>query len=485
MADSFAGNIKVAKALLRRCLGAFLQGSPPEPCEEVQALLMSLRIKPGHLLKLYGRFIAIRQTEVEELVTRAWECDIESVVKMVPERRKWVARLMRSLLRLGEVEESVSWDQFLWIFLKFCSLNRVELCQALFLICLKEGRGNTLHYASAGDLQEFFKMYKECPVPAFNTEAIDFDKLPLTRYYASDFAELMQRFSVLLNPILHLQQVLQSQLPSSDFWDNSDPSSSFCRKITFEFFTMNPTRVYLRGEPPFRETCDMLAPDALGCEAVNQDQWILRTKDARMGRGLRQVSVWGEQPPPELISLLEQVKAARKAAEEAGKPVPPLPGAELKTATPGAGAALAITTGAPGAPGAPGASNLPGAVTPAPGGTAMPKAGSRAPGSATEAWAGNVLGMQALEAGKFTPVGKVKIFPNELSIEAVTIDEEGEAPAECLPPPWMRNCTVAPAPVRRGADPPLQTIGHAQQALENSPFNGTSSSLRNTRSRQS
>merc|ERR1719221_1042997 len=438
----------------------------------------------------------LRQTEVEELVTRAEEVDIETVVKMVPERRKWVARIMRRLLLLGEVEDVVSWDQFLWIFMKFCSLNRVELSQALFVIVLKESNSSALHYTTARDLQDFFRLYRECPVKAFNTGMVDFDKLPLTRYYASDFAELVQRFSVLLNPILHLQQVLQSQLPSSDFWDNSDPSSSFCRKITFEFFTMNPTRVYLRGEPPFRETCDMLGPDALGCVPVNQDQWILRTKDARMGRGLRQVSVWGEQPPPELIDLLDQVKAARTAAEEAGKlpPTPyqvlglppPLPGKAGEPA-PGAGTAAAAPGTVPaGAPGAAQGSVPGGVVQPgtaankaADGTLALPgQAAATGPGpgpsSKPQAWTGTA----GATGAKFTPVVNARLHPDLLSIEAATLDEQGEAPSDCLPPPWMKSCTVAPAPVRRGSDPPIQVIGRRHHASDDGDLHGTRSSSR-------
>ena len=33
---------------------------------------------------------------------------------------------------------------------------------------------------------------------------------------------------------------------------------------------METGRIFLRGEPPFRETCDMLCPDALGAVPVNQ-----------------------------------------------------------------------------------------------------------------------------------------------------------------------------------------------------------------------
>ena len=38
-------------------------------------------------------------------------------------------------------------------------------------------------------------------------------------------------------------------------------------KITYDFFLMEKTRCFVWGEPPFRESCEMLAPEALGFES--------------------------------------------------------------------------------------------------------------------------------------------------------------------------------------------------------------------------
>lgn len=295
--------IRATAVCLRRCAGIFTKGSPPEPCPEVQELLKSLHIKPKQLLGLYDTFHDLWQEEQAGIASRTTEVSTEVLYSLIGERRQWVSSLLTRLLLLGECDEKVDWDRFLWIFLRFCSLNRVELGQALFVMIAKEVESLNLHYLTREELQAFFNNYRNCPVKSFNTESMDFDKLPLSRYYPSDFCEVVMRFPRLLNPLLHLQLSLQAYLPSAAFWDNFD-QSSFCRKITFEFFIINKHRVYIRGEPPFRETCDMLAPDALGPDPINKDQWYLRTSSAKGGGGLRQVSVWGEQLPPEILDLL-------------------------------------------------------------------------------------------------------------------------------------------------------------------------------------
>merc|ERR1711937_627604 len=73
-----------------------------------------------------------------------------------------------------------------------------------------------------------------------------------------------QRFGVLLNPAVHLQKECRRGIPSTSFWDKYDHETSYNRKLTIEFFMMKKTHVFLRGEPPLRETCDLLLPTALG-----------------------------------------------------------------------------------------------------------------------------------------------------------------------------------------------------------------------------
>merc|ERR1719197_1640502 len=223
---------------------------------------------------MYQVFHELRQSERKEVVKTAVAVKFSSVKNIIPVRKRWCQQLLKSLLELGgcEEEEEVDWDGFLYILLQFCSLSKVELCQTLFLMILKCIDSKKHHYITMEQLVDFYSFYAKCPVTSFNTRAIDFTRLPLRRYYVQDFTELVQRFTVLLNPCIHLQRSLQESLPSVEFWDNHHRSEVIIRKITYDFFQMEKTRCFLWGEPPFRESCDMLAPEALGFMVDNKDQ---------------------------------------------------------------------------------------------------------------------------------------------------------------------------------------------------------------------
>mmetsp|Transcript_17588 Transcript_17588/g.31755 ORF Transcript_17588/g.31755 Transcript_17588/m.31755 type:complete len:447 (-) Transcript_17588:43-1383(-) len=300
-----------------RCAGRVIQGSPPEPCVAVQKLLNSLGVMPGDLLDVWNLFFRLAHETAGRLMVRPTDIKADQLLSLVTVRRKWVERLLWRLLEMGAVDEWLTWDEFLYIFLRFCSLSHHELCQALFQFIVIEIDSPRLHYLTWEQLSEYYDFYSRCGVKSFNTKDVEFHRLPMSRYYMSDFVELLQRFQVLFNPILHLQKALQQHIPSLNFWDRYDRAEAFTRKVTEEFFLMEKMHVDLFGEPPFRETCDMLAPDALGCQAVNVDQWNLRCP------GLSQYSVWGEQPTPEELEEREQAKAAAAAAEAAleGQPL--------------------------------------------------------------------------------------------------------------------------------------------------------------------
>mmetsp|Transcript_34684 Transcript_34684/g.80963 ORF Transcript_34684/g.80963 Transcript_34684/m.80963 type:complete len:459 (+) Transcript_34684:76-1452(+) len=305
------------RSVLWRCMGRIIQGSPPEPCESVQKLLTSLGVMPRDLLDVWHLFYRLAHETSTRLVVRPSEIHCDQLLTLVTVRRKWVERLLWQLLQMGGVDDWLSWDEFLYIFLRFCSLSHHELCQALFQFIVREIDSPRLHYLTWQQLAEYYTFYNRCGVKSFNTKSIEFHRLPLSRYYMSDFVELLQRFQVLFNPILHLQKALQQHIPSLNFWDHCDRAEAFTRKVTEEFFLMEKMHVDLFGEPPFRETCDMLAPDALGCQAVNVDQWNLRCP------GLSQASVWGEQPSPEELEEIEREKAqaAIETELEAGAPL--------------------------------------------------------------------------------------------------------------------------------------------------------------------
>jgi len=241
---------------------------------------------------------------------------------------------------------------------------------------------------------------------------------------------------VLLNPIVHLQRSLQESLPSVVFWDNSQRSETTVRKIAYEFFQMEKTRCFMWGEPPFRESCDMLAPEALGFLTCNKDQWDLRTFDLheRVGalsdagsmsrdgklmappgyqyRSLRQFSVWGEQPNPEETErmMLEEntnvyiadtghIHHRADKDFEAGKVTKD--GEEKKKTKKKKDAALARL---------------------------------------------------ALEQVELHPLAD----PGASCLRAACLDESFNPPPKDMPPTWMKMAAIAPAPRVIGADPPLK-----------------------------
>eukprot|EP00435_Cladocopium_sp_Y103_P048988 s899_g14.t1 len=427
----------------KRCVGIFAKSSPPEPNPEVALYLESINIQQRHLLTIYNVFHALKGLEEDDsFYTTVYAVNAEVLPVLIEDRRKWVLKLLKCILKLGDCESEATWDKFLWVMLRFCSLNKVELAQALFLCILRIRDSTTYHYIRYYELGEFFAIYRNCPVRSFDTADINFDLLPTRRYYASDFAELLMRYPVLLHPMLHLQQCLQLKLPGLDFWDNSTESVSFCRKITFDFFLMETGRIFLRGEPPFRETCDMLCPDALGAVPINQDQWILRTCFAKNGQGIAQIFVWGEQPLPEVIELKqmakeeeeerERIRLEKLKQEEEENFDRDIPKQEVKKSKDEA-----------------------------------PRTSSKEDVKVedmTEEDARKHHQLQAMEkakreadAKKDRSMTQTDLDMSALTRTAATMDEEFSAPVDLLPPAWMKHCTIAPAQ-QKGSDPPLPMV---------------------------
>jgi len=433
------------KALCIAAYKVFVKGSPPEPCEEVVALFEQLCIPKRQQLMMYQVFHELKQNEDdEEIIRTAIAVKRESCFELILERRRWCEDLLRSLLQIGgcdeeDDEEEVSWDSFLYILLQFCSLSKVELCQALFLMILKKLESDKHHYITIDQLIDFYSFYAKCPVTSFNTRAIDFTRLPYRRYYVEDFTELVQRFTVLLNPTLHLQRSLQEFLPSVDFWDNHHRTEVVIRKITYDFFLMEKTRCFLWGEPPFRESCEMLAPEALGWEAYNKDQWDLRTFDLheRVGaisdagsfskcgkfvapsgfqyRSLRQFSIWGEQPSPEdteAMMLASQddvyLSAAGYITKKVDKQEAEMEEKELTEA--------------------------------------QKKEKKEKEKRKKESAA------LAMMPDDFDPVAD----PTTACLRGACIDETFNPPPQDMPPSWMKGAAIAPAPRILGPDPPLR-----------------------------
>jgi hypothetical protein len=300
---------------IKRCIGTCVKSSAPTPAEEVQNLLSRMEVSVAQFKMIYDTFYCLARSETDDpIIGTAYEVMCMTCENLVTKRRKWVKRILRGILTLGGCEDTIDWDTFVYVLMNFCSLNNCELCQCLFLVIGLEVGAPRKHYLTREELIQFYEPFTRCKIKSFKTARIDFRKLPLSRYYVSDFTELVTRFTQLQNPILLLQEELQAQLPCMDFWELYEPEDNHARKITPEFFLREKTHIHLRGNPPFRETCDMLLPDALGNpRPINQDQWTLRAP------GLRQNSVWGEQQVPEVLEQLDaqdEAEARRREQEE-------------------------------------------------------------------------------------------------------------------------------------------------------------------------
>jgi hypothetical protein len=267
----------VASALLARDL--FMKAAPPKPSMQVDELMKAQGFVPKHLAMIYNTFYSVGNAGEGEKLNEMDHVPVKYLHVMIGERKEWVHPLLECLAQLGgclpedpddpDEEVMVSWDNFLYMFLRFNSLTREELSQFMFMSIVKilrqeDENFSTFHYLTDVQLDTFYERYRKCTIPAFSPRHVWFRELELRRYYASDFVEVSQRFAVLLNPAIHLQREMRKGIPSTHFWDKFDQETSYNRKLTIEFFMMKKTHVFLRGEPPLRETCDLLLPTALG-----------------------------------------------------------------------------------------------------------------------------------------------------------------------------------------------------------------------------
>jgi len=289
---------------LRNLFRFVMRGAPLKPSTEVQEVLMHLQIMPKHLARLYAVFSNLKQEEKDHrTITTASEVATSSLKTLVAHRRKYVETCLERLVEFGGCFDVVNWDEFLYIFLKFNSLSKVELCQTMFYIIVKDVKSWTIHYLTCTQLSEYYSVYDDCPVASFSTNEINFAALPLQRYYIADFVELCHRYSQLINPLIHLQRSLQSVLPGLSFWNDYDRVESVNRRINLEFFRVKRANIFLRGDPPFKEVSDLLIPDTFGGQRANLNQW-----DRRMGHYNYKQGVWPD------FSL---EKAKRQAEERA------------------------------------------------------------------------------------------------------------------------------------------------------------------------
>ena len=243
---------------------------PPKPSKEVERLIVQLGLSLREISSIYSFFLSLRRVKSETKLIVSDEISVDSMFTIITSRREYVESLLKSLIELGGCYETIPWDSFLYINLRYCGLSRIELGQTMFYIIVKQIKSWTVHYLSSSQLEEFYFRFKDCDVDSFSSRDISFGRLPLTRYYIADFVELCLRFPVLLNPLVHLQKCLQRKLPSLNFWDNYDRADIPMQKVTLDFFHSKKTHIFFQGLSNFTQTADNTIQQVLGVQNHKQ-----------------------------------------------------------------------------------------------------------------------------------------------------------------------------------------------------------------------
>eukprot|EP00435_Cladocopium_sp_Y103_P032292 s1431_g8.t1 len=185
-----------------------------------------MKITPRLVMQFHKTFKRLKQYDSITLRVGPHEVSSLSMTRLVKNHRKWVAKIMILLLDLAGFKETVTWDGFLYVTMQFCALSKLELCQVMFYVVCKEMKSWTVHYLTSSQLEEFYDDYYSCPVAAFNTQTIDFAKVPLAKYRMQepgtaglDASGDSGRYELFfLMNMLSLQQ----SLPSLRFWSDYD-----------------------------------------------------------------------------------------------------------------------------------------------------------------------------------------------------------------------------------------------------------------------
>ena len=271
MAETVGGKVEEAKfPIWRRFLEYLPNAAPREPTDEVKALISATKLAQNDVSSIFQVYQRLRwrdgtlRTKTKQITLRT-----SAVIELVADNRLYISTLLRNIMQLGGCYEYIDWNHFLFIFVRFCSMTKVELCQLMFLIIVRESRGLDVHYLSATQLDMFYEIYRTghgdipsdaLPLPvSMQCNRIHFSNFPLPRYYVTDFVEICFLYNPLINPLIYLQRQIQRVLPTLRFWDAYENLSLVgSRKISLDFFLMHANRVTIGGEEPFKETCDLL-----------------------------------------------------------------------------------------------------------------------------------------------------------------------------------------------------------------------------------
>jgi hypothetical protein len=222
--------------VFQRCLEALLRLKAPEPAHEVVKLIRSLTMTPRQVEELYRTFRRLKQYDPITFQCGENEASTPSMTRLIQIQREWTSDILKYLLELAGFNHTINWDGFLYVFLQYCTLSKVECCQVLFYVIAKCTKSWTVNVLTSTQLDEFYEEYQDCPVKSFNTASVDFAKLPKAKYTMTDFIELVHHFPQLQAPAMHLQRQLQQVLPSLRFWNDYDRVKGKNRRITIDFF---------------------------------------------------------------------------------------------------------------------------------------------------------------------------------------------------------------------------------------------------------
>jgi hypothetical protein len=235
------------------------QGAPTEPTDQVKELIANVGLSQGEISRIYQVFLRLRVRDGNKRLANQPILTSTATVHILGTSKEQVEILLKNVLQLGGCYEHIDWDHFLFVFIKLCSLSKVEICQLLFLIIVRELRGLEVHYLTSTQLDRFYERYRTEGTPAsMNCSKIHFSNFPLARYYTTDFIEVCFLYSPLLNPILILQRQFQKVIPSVRFWDSYDYLSGTNRKIGLDFFLIKRITVKMTERMSVQETCDLL-----------------------------------------------------------------------------------------------------------------------------------------------------------------------------------------------------------------------------------
>jgi hypothetical protein len=231
---------------VRRTLFTFLgklnMGKTPEVNEEAQKFVDSLQMTKKELRLIYTRFTVLRAWSPSHVPLRAKELATESLDFLVTDNRglgvNWVRPILRNVVQLAGAGQALVWDDFLYMILRFCSLSKIELCQLMYFVIIKEVKSWTVDYLTCTQLAEYYEKYNDCPIEGFSCAAIHFYRLARNRYDLPSFVELCHRFHQLINPLLFLQREVRQACPYLSFWEDFNRVPYRTRRIDLDFFSV-------------------------------------------------------------------------------------------------------------------------------------------------------------------------------------------------------------------------------------------------------